>query len=348
MPKKKLKISAIDLFCGAGGLSLGLKDSGINVVAGVDIDSECQYAFERNIGGKFHLKDVQALTGDWLAKQYPKGHLRLLAGCAPCQPFSSLRRGEDTTIDEKWSLLNEFSRLVREFEPEFVTMENVPGLASKSIFKDFVVDLQACGYHVTWRSVHCPKYGMAQQRRRLVLLASKFSAVELIPPTHAPDQFVSVRAAIYGLPPLEAGQVDEKDTLHRARSLSPINLERIKAARPGGTWKDWPDTLKLSCHAKASGESFKSVYARMTWDDPSPTITTQAYNFGTGRFGHPDQDRPISLREAAILQSFPTSYEFTAPGAPVHFSTIGRLIGNAVPPRLGQVIGASLIAALPR
>jgi DNA (cytosine-5)-methyltransferase 1 len=134
------------------------------------------------------------------------------------------------------------------------------------------------------------------------------------------------------------------DPLHKARRLSELNLERIRKSKPGGTWNDWPVALRAPCHQSDSGASYKSVYARMTWDAPSPTMTTQCFNFGTGRFGHPEQDRAISLREAAILQSFPQDYQFVPPDAEVHFSTVGRMIGNAVPPKLGEMVGRVVLA----
>jgi len=128
-----------------------------------------------------------------------------------------------------------------------------------------------------------------------------------------------------------------------APSLSPLNLRRIKASRPGGTWRNWPPELQAACHRKTTGATYPSVYGRMEWDRPAPTITTQCFGYGNGRFGHPEQDRAISLREAAMLQTFPEMYAFAPPGASIKFNKMGRLIGNAVPVRLGEVIAQSLI-----
>jgi len=273
---------------------------------------------------------------------WPKRGLRLLAGCAPCQPFSSFRRGTDTKGDEKWPLLDEFRRLVEATRPELVTMENVPGLKSTEVFARFVRALEDVGYSVAYKSCYGPKYGLPQHRRRLVLLASLLGPIGFPAETNDASNFVTVKDVIAGLPKLQAGQADPADPLHKARSLTPLNLARIRASKPGGTWRDWPSHLRSPCHTRATGASFQSVYARMTWSEPAPTITTQAYNFGTGRFGHPDQDRAISLREAAMLQGFPRDYAFVRPDAEPEFLSIGRLIGNAVPPPLGRAIGEQI------
>ena len=175
------------------------------------------------------------------------------------------------------------------------------------------------------------------------MLASRLGPIELIDPKHLRWRNYTVKEAIGDLPVLEAGEIDKKDPLHHASSLSALNLERIRASRPGGSWRDWDANLVADCHKRASGKTYPSVYGRMCWNEPAPTITTQFYGFGNGRFGHPEQDRAISLREGAILQSFPKSYKFKAPGEPIYIKTIGRLIGNAVPVKLGKAIGKSFI-----
>lgn len=332
-------ISAIDLFCGAGGLSLGLKQAGIDVVAGIDFDPACEYPYTKNIGAPFILSDVRAVGADELNRLWPPGTLRLLAGCAPCQPFSSHRRGTDTADEESATLLGEFARLVEETLPEFVTMENVTRLLRMQVFKSFVVTLTRLGYALDYKSVYGPDYGLPQERRRLILVASLIGDIQVPRATHSPGEYSTVSDAIRDLPSLIAGASDDQDPLHKARALSELNLQRIRASKPGGTWRDWPEELLSPCHRRASGSSFQSVYARMTWERPSPTITTQFFNFGTGRFGHPDQDRAISLREAAVLQGFPRDYAFVPQGRRPHQSTVGRLIGNAVPPPLGAAIG---------
>ncbi|KHJ61321.1 DNA cytosine methyltransferase [Burkholderia glumae] len=339
-----MKIDAVDLFCGAGGLSFGLKKAGISVRAGIDFDPACKFPYEANLGrGKFIAQDVAKVKKSDVARHFGEGNFSLLAGCAPCQPFSTLRNGTERHKSDKWPLLNEFGRLVKSTRPDFVTMENVPALASQTIFGDFVEQLESLRYEVTSRVVNASDYGVPQRRKRLVLLASRHGKVRLLSPEELGCSKKNVRDAIGELKMLAAGEADKEDPLHRARSLTDINLARIRVSRPGGTWHDWPEHLRAPCHRVESGQSYKSVYARMEWGKPSPTITTQCFNFGTGRFGHPTQDRAITLREAAILQSFPPDYKFVEEGGKVMLSTLGRLIGNAVPVDLGYAIGMSLL-----
>lgn len=336
------RFAAIDLFCGAGGLSYGLQAAGISVVAGIDLDASCKYPFEANIEAPFLRMDVRDVTAEHLAPLWNDAEVRLLAGCAPCQPFSPYRRGMDTRAEDKWPLLQEFSRLVCDTLPHLVTMENVPRIRSARVFLTFVADLEGLGYHVDWRSCNCLEYGLAQMRRRLVLVASRLGAVSLSMVTNL-GASRTVGDVIGELPQLESGRADRDDPLHRTRGLSDINLERIRASSPGGTWEEWPEHLRAPCHRKATGASFRSVYARMEWDKPAPTITTLFHNFGTGRFGHPEQDRCISIREGAMLQGFPREYKFVKAGGQIHFSRLGRLIGNAVPPPLGAAVGDTLV-----
>lgn len=338
---------AVDLFCGAGGLTRGLLDAGISVVAGYDTDNACRHAYEHNnAGARFITKSVSELSGKRLASHYPKDHVRILVGCAPCQPFSRYTRGLATQSDTKWSLLHEFARLVRELKPHIVSMENVPELQRHSVFTDFLTTLTDEGFHFDEdeekRVVYCPDYGIPQYRRRLVLVASRLGPIKLIPPTHTPKKYRCVKDVLRKLPPLVAGEASSIDPLHCSSGLSPLNLRRISKSKPGGTWRDWPEELIADCHRVKSGKTYPSVYGRMEWDKPSPTITTQFFGFGNGRFGHPDQNRAISLREGAVLQSFPRSYEFMNPDDDYCFKTIGRMIGNAVPVRLGEVVGKTI------
>ena len=281
-----------------------------------------------------------------MAADYPAGHTRILVGCAPCQTFSKYTQGLDNDKDPKWTLLDEFARLVRTVKPEIVSMENVPELQRHDVFTRFLATLEHEGFHFTddadKRIVYCPDYGIPQHRRRLVIVASRLGHIELIPPTHPGKRQRSVRAALGKLPPLQAGEISKSDPLHRTSELSPLNLTRIQHSRSGGTWRDWPRKLVAACHREKTGKTYPSVYGRMEWDKPSPTITTQFFGFGNGRFGHPEQHRAISLREGAILQSFPDDYEFVPEGGEYSFKTIGRLIGNAVPVRLGEVVGETI------
>ena len=342
---RKAIVHGIDLFCGAGGLAYGLQKAGVRIVAGIDLDPKSEFPFTWNNRAGFIRADVRDLSPRDLSKLYPSGGVRLLAGCAPCRPFSPFRRGTDNSNDEEWGLLAEFSRLAAGLMPELLTMENVPGLASKRIFRDFVNQLLQLGYHVDSRSVYCPRLGVPQHRRRLVLLASLIGPVKVPAGVLPPERYRTVRDALASLPELLAGEEDPKDPLHRARSLSEINLLRLRSSQPGRTWNDWPESLRAECHRKNTGSTYRSVYARMSWDEPAPTITTQAYNFGTGRFGHPQQDRSITLREAALLQTFPRHFRFVSPREKVVFTHVGRLIGNAVPPRLAYFVGKEIMRA---
>jgi DNA (cytosine-5)-methyltransferase 1 len=290
------------------------------------------------------------LTARKLARHYPKGHARILVGCAPCQTFSKYTQGLRKDTDPKWTLLGDFGRLIRELKPDIVSMENVPELQRYRIFHDFLSILAEEGFHFTKdpkkRVVYCQDYGVPQHRRRLVIIASRLGPIDLIPPTHRPAKYRTVADVLRNLPRLCAGEECATDPLHRTSTLSDRNLRRVRASKPGGTWRDWPRELRAACHKEETGKHYSSVYGRMEWEKPSPTITTQFFGFGNGRFGHPEQDRALSLREGAILQSFPKSYQFVEPGADYHFRNIGRLIGNAVPVRLGLAIGKTIMRHL--
>ena len=187
-------------------------------------------------------------------------------------------------------------------------------------------------------------YGVPQRRNRLVLLASQYSAIDLIPITHKTP--VTIREAIGHLEEISNGEQSNADPLHRASKLSKMNERRIKQSIQGGTWKDWDKELLLSCHKKDTGKGYKSVYGRMKWDEPSPTITTQFYGYGNGRFGHPIQNRALSLREGAILQSFPENYDLGLGNDNYNMRKIGTHIGNAVPVKLAEAIGLSILKHL--
>jgi len=339
-----MPISAVDLFCGIGGLTKGLELSGIDVIAGIDIDPSCKYIYEKNNEAHFINEDLTSIKSVDIEELFPEGHLKVLVGCAPCQPFSkyTCRYRKDGDIDEKWGLLYSFIRLINEVRPDIVSMENVPNISKEKVFIDFVEALEIQGYKVHWEIVYCPKYGVPQKRKRLVLLASLHGIIELIPPLYEESSYPTVRQAIGDLPEISDGEEDENDSLHRAAKLSELNRNRIKQSTPGSTWRDWDEELKLKCHKKSSGETYPSVYGRMEWDEPAPTITTQFYGFGNGRFGHPEQNRALSLREGAILQSFPTDYIFVAKGDRIRKRDAARQIGNAVPVELGRAIGSSI------
>jgi DNA (cytosine-5)-methyltransferase 1 len=340
-----MELASVDLFCGAGGLTVGLENAGIPVYAGIDADPDCRYPYEENTSAEFIEADVSNIDSDVVNKLFPEDSERVLVGCAPCQPFSTLKNGEDTEGTDEWELLESFERIVFDIEPEYVVMENVVGIRDTEIFTNFVHLLYSLGYNYEVEDVYCPDYGIPQKRKRTVLIASTLGDVELPEPTHSKDDHPTVRDAIGGekLPEIDAGNSHEDDRLHRSRTLSETNLERIKQSTPGGTWKDWDEELILDCHKKESGETFGSVYGRMEWDEPAPTITTQFHNYGSGRFGHPEQNRAISLREGAILQTFPEDYSFVPEDAEIEFEKISPMIGNAVPVRLAEVVGEKII-----
>ena len=241
--------------------------------------------------------------------------------------------------------MSKFADLILGVRPDVVSMENVPRLLEfrgGEVFRDFVERLRADDYHVHHQIVALPDYGVPQRRSRLVLLASLHGDIPLEHPSTAPDDHVTVQQAIGSLPPIQAGSTHADDPLHTAAGLTEINLRRIRASVPGGSWADWDAELVSPCHREPSAKGYSAVYGRMRGDAPSPTITTQFHTFGSGRFGHPTQDRALSLREGAILQSFPADYGFVRPGGKVEFNQLGRMIGNAVPVLLGRAIARSI------
>jgi DNA (cytosine-5)-methyltransferase 1 len=343
-----MKVNAIDLFCGVGGLTCGIQQAGINVVAGIDIEKSCQFAYEVNNDARFIHKDIKDVEFNEINNLYPVDtDIKILIGCAPCQPFSSYARVyKETAQTDKLDLLEYFAKQIQEIKPDIVSMENVPQLVKMPVFQRFLQTLEKNNYKYNWKIVFAPNYGLAQNRKRLLLLASKIGQIEFIPETHAKENFVAVQDVIKDLPQIENGETDVNDIMHKARKLSPLNLKRIRQSKPGGSWRDWDKSLLLECHKKKSGKSFGSVYGRLQWDKPSSTITTFFNGIGNGRFGHPEQDRALSLREGAILQSFPVNYQFVDENVTFSSSQIARQIGNAVPPLLGWVIGKSIMQHL--
>ena len=340
-----MKLSAIDLFCGVGGLTKGVENSGINVVAGYDIEESCRYAYEENNNALFINKDIKDVEVQEVQDLYPtETDVRILMGCAPCQPFSSysFRYKENPNLAKKMDLLDYFGDLIEKVQPEIVSMENVPQLQRESVFKDFLDLLKSNNYYVSWEIVFAPDYGVPQNRKRLVLLASKLGEIDLIEPLYSTQNYITVRDIMGDLPAIKSGETHANDNMHKCVKLSMKNLKRIRQSKPGGTWRDWDEELILKCHRKKSGKSYPAVYGRMEWDKPAPTITTQFYGYGNGRFGHPEQDRAISYREGALLQTFPKNYKFINPDSPINFRKLGIQIGNAVPVKLGEVIGKSI------
>lgn len=346
-----MKINAVDLFCGVGGLTCGVQQAGINVIAGYDIDPRSQFAYEFNNNARFILKDIKKIDSKEITNLFPDDtDIKVLMGCAPCQPFSTYShkyKNNENTL-QKMDLLDYFGKQIEYVQPDIVSMENVPQMVKEKVFDKFIQILNDNNYFIDYKVVFAPDYGVPQKRKRLLLLASKLGEIQLIPAQFNKDNYPTLQDTIGNLPKLKAGDTDLNDPLHRSRNLSELNMKRIKQSKPGGTWKDWDEELLLEAYKKKSGASFGSVYGRLEWDKPANTITTQFPGIGNGRFGHPDQDRALSLREGAMLQTFPRDYLFTKPelGGKYPISQVALQIGNAVPPKLGEVIGNSILKHL--
>jgi DNA (cytosine-5)-methyltransferase 1 len=354
-----MKIAAVDLFCGSGGLSYGLQSAGVSIQAGIDNDPQCKHAFESNVDAPFRIADVVSLARnpERIRRLFPwDSDLNVLAACAPCQPYSTMSHSKGASHEDhqKWGLLKKVKQIVETVEPDVVVTENVLQVRKDDVYGELIDSLVDNGYQINSdenKNVYCPEYGIPQNRKRWVVMASKRGSISLPkPPIREESNYPTVRETIDYLPPIEAGECHPDYDAHRARSLSDLNLERIDNMPPGGDWTTWEernlDHLLADCHKKASGRSYKAPYSRMEPDKPAPTITTQFYNYGSGRFGHydPDQNRALSLLEGALLQTFPESYEFYENWEDVGVSNLGRLIGNAVPPRLGEFIGEGILS----
>lgn len=334
--------SVIDLFSGIGGLTHGFALEGFKIDAGIDFDNNCKFGFEENNIAKFIHADLSHSSSPDLVKRSFSSNKRILIGCAPCQAFSRYNKNQK---NDKWKLLYSYGKIIEEVSPEIISMENVPQLKTYDggkVFDDFLNVLITNNYYYKYQVVDSQYYGVPQHRKRLILLASKYGEIELLPYTHDDSTLITIRNTIGMLPSICDGEESELDPVHRSRKLSPLNKRRIIATPEGGGWKDWEDELMLECHKKESGRSFGSVYGRMKWDDIAPTLTTQCTGYGNGRFGHPEQDRAISLREAAMLQTFPEDYKLYDPNQQISRPSIERHIGNAVPVRLGQIIAKSI------
>lgn len=344
--RKKIKpqMMAFDFFCGAGGLTRGLIDAGIKVVAGFDADGDCRLSYEKNNRGvEFVEKDIRDVNIPELRELIGVRSFgdTLFAGCAPCSPFSQQRKNEEPSNDA--TLLMEFGRIVAAAKPGYVLVENVPGLArvpGYSTFRRFVRLLKTSGYKTAFEVLDAKRFGVPQNRRRLVLIATRKGTPSLPKPKYGTKRhpFRTVRQAIARFPVLRAGGSHAKVANHIASPVTPINLERLKATpRDGGDRRDWPLKLQLECHSK-NYEGHTDVYGRMFWDAPAPTLTGRCTSISNGRYGHPTQNRAISLREAATLQSFPVGYRFF--GFRTH---IALQIGNAVPVRLAKELGKHIL-----
>ena len=332
------RVHAVDLFCGIGGLTHGLSLSGIDVKAGFDSDTSCQYAYEANNGeSKFVAADVRSIHFRDIAPYYKDADVTVMVGCAPCQPFSAHTRRTKKSQEDNYSLVGEFARLIKEGTPDLVSMENVPDLAKHKAFVEMIATLNALDYEYDYDILSCANYGVPQNRKRLVLLASRLGKISLPCPI---GEKTTVADFIQNLPALEDGQISPDDSAHATLPLSKKNRQRILQSKPGGSWKDWDKDIINKCHQKAY---YPASYGRMRWDALAPTITTQFCYYSTGRFGHPKQNRTISVREAALLQTFPSKYKLTEDGKPFVIREMARHIGNAVPVKLAEAIGKSIM-----
>lgn len=338
------KLKALDFFCGAGGLSYGLRSGGFDVVSGFDIDARCSETYEyNNPGSKFHEIDIRRISLETLRKATGiKDFTNMLfAGCAPCQPFSKHQKGTKRKKDA--NLLVEFGRLIEEAKPAYVFMENVPGIAKVpgfNAFRRFLVCLQKNKYKFDYEVVDAKDYGIPQSRKRMVLLATHNGEVYIPAPFFGTPEvpFRTVRETISTFPPIKAGETHPNIPNHSAAALREINIRRLMSTpKNGGDRSAWPEKLKVRCHQN-NYKGHTDVYGRMYWDNPSPPLTGRCNSVSNGRYGHPEQDRAISLREAAAIQSFPDDYVFFG-----NKNHIALQIGNAVPVLLAKTMAEELL-----
>ena len=336
-------MNAIDFFCGGGGMTRGLLNAGIEVLFGLDSNPSCQRTYENNNHIPYLNKDILEITPEELIQEFPvllNNDELLMVGCAPCQPFSVLNPNNPDD-HRSVNLLNEFGRIVEAIHPAHILIENVPGLRGRGaeVLQRFLEMLEREGYQYDRRIINAKDYGVPQNRRRFILIASRLFIPQIPQATYGPDlqPYVTVFDAIHHFPPLVAGQENEHIPNHRAAGLTELNLQRLHVTpHNGGSRLDWPQELWLHCHQNFTGHS--DVYGRMFWDRVAPTLTVKCFSVSNGRFAHPEQDRAISLREAAAIQSFPDDYVFEG-----NLQEVGKQIGNAVPVLLAQSIGEYIL-----
>jgi len=335
------ELKAIDFFCGAGGVTCGFKQAGVDVLGGIDNELAFKDTYEKNNDAHFLHKDISDLTPEELVEKFgiDKDDPNLIfIGCSPCQYYSNIRTDKSKSSESRL-LLDDFKKFVDEFQPGFVFVENVPGFEKDedSPLQKFKIYLGNSGYFFDDKIINAKDYGIPQNRRRYVLIASK-SDRNIKVPTGDPEHKLLVEDILRNselFPPIEAGHKDDSDFIHWTAKLSDLNLKRISQTPIDGgnrlAWADDPE-LQLDCYKGRKGH--EDVYGRMRWSDVAPTITTKFHSLSNGRYGHPEQNRAISLREGASLQSFPEDYLFYSNS----MGLIAKMIGNAVPPLLAQKI----------
>ncbi len=340
-------IRAVDFFCGAGGVTCGFRQAGINVLAGIDIDSQCKDTYEKNNhDSQFIIRDISKFNPTELESILgisKNDNSLIFVGCSPCQYYTNLKT-DKTKSEESRLLLADFKTFVDYFRPGFIFIENVPGLELKteSPLGEFKLFLIARGYSFDDSVLNTKYYGVPQNRRRYMLIATRLGE-NLKLPKGDKEKIVTVREAIGNVNvfhPIPAGYIDKTPLQNSTAQLQKNNIKRIqRVEHDGGDRKAWANDPELQLKCYLEHEGHWDVYGRMFWDKPSPTITTRFCSLSNGRYGHPEQDRAISLREGATLQSFPLNYVFYAKGQ----GTIGRMIGNAVPPLMAKHIGKTIL-----
>lgn len=344
---RKKMIGVCDFFSGCGGSSTGFRQAGMSILMGLDCDNDSEVSFRANhLDSEFIRSDISEVSPVDIENIVAKhtGPL-LFCGCAPCQPFTK-QNTVKKSVDPRRNLLIEFGRFVEHFSPEYIFVENVPGLQKLSSkdnpLASFIALLERIGYSYRYEIVPAWNYGVPQRRKRLVLLASLKGEIDFPVPTHGSGainpKYSTVKEWITGLPKLKAGETDPNDSVHRAANLSKLNLERIMATPPEGSRSDWPKSLSLECHSQGySGHT--DVYGRMKWNFPASGLTTRCISLSNGRFGHPEQNRAISVREAACIQTFPRNFRLFG-----SLNSMARQVGNAVPVLLAQRFGEHILA----
>jgi DNA (cytosine-5)-methyltransferase 1 len=335
------KLTAVDLFAGGGGLTVGLKRAGFRVAAAIESDESAHATYVANHGDvRAFLQDIRTTTGGELIAHEKNKRVDIVSGCPPCQGFTSLT-SKYKKRDPRNALINDMLRIIKDLRPSAVMMENVPGLAirGKARFAKFLRELKREGYLPTIGVLQVADYGVPQFRRRLVLLAGRGFEIPMPQATHAKgaadgkQAWQTVRSAIGGMPrPVKFSELRKKrispqtTDWHIVRDLTPENQARIKVARAGQDWSSIPSHLRPRCH-RGGYFGFGNVYGRMRWVDASPTITGGCTTFSKGRFGHPQADRTISVREAALLQTFPRDYLIDTSS----IEDACNIVGNALP-----------------
>lgn len=336
------KINVVDFFCGCGGTSAGLQKAGMHILAGIDFDKNAIATYAKNFPAahvfNINIKELDTLSIETILTPY-KNEILVFAACAPCQPFSKQNRYKNSS-DDRICLLDEFHRFVKVFQPDYILLENVPGMQkiSEGPFTRFIQVLDQNGYEYDSDVKNVMNYGIPQSRKRLVLIASKHGKIKLPEEKYGDGKlpYNTIRKYIEKYPPLQAGEKDKSIPNHECAKLSPMLLKRIAVLKEGQDRRSWDDSLKLKCHKDHKGHT--DVYGRLSWDKPSVTLTTKCISLSNGRFGHPEQNRALSVREAAAIQTFDDSFVFCG-----NLGSTAKQVGNAVPVDFAKFLGKQIV-----